>query len=385
MLHLLTFILLLVMIPLGQDSGYRVVDVIDLGRMSGPTQTAAFLSPDGSYYIHFEGEMLCLYRLPENEEEACYQLDERIRPDLETGRWSPNGQYFAFVDNPSVRFAIDSDIQMLDIAAGEIRNITDDGYDGRIIINPQTEDPYTVDIAVGWSDDNQLAILRYVIPDRESRATVASIDVVDPVTGEIQPLLEREVATPFLYYTLDWSNDVIALGEYSVDFESDWSIDLFDAETGDLVQEITVAEELRYTSMLQFSADSAYLIAYNPAFRAQYSFSTEQNIPDGMMVIDLATNNASNLDEERYVIQAGFAPDGNAIAYIVQNPLEPENAGLYIAPAIGEQAELVYQIPRADATTPEARIALTWASDNTILIRDNETWNAMLIVLEENE
>lgn len=375
-------LLICLLLPLIASYAQEVTDVIDLGRNAGPGGTAAYLSPDGSRYAHLDRGVICLYTLPENEEEACFELDENINPHPESGRWSPNGRYFAFVDNPTFERAIDSDIQILDVEANEIRNITDDGYTGRFI-SPETEEAFTLDIAVAWSDDNQLAVLNYLIQNIEGSLT-ARVNIIDPITNENTLLFEHELDMPYMYFTLAWRSDTIAIGQAPPDRNYARSIDLFDAQSGELIRQIFVSEDLVYAYSLQFSADGNYLLAYNPAYRAQYGASLEPT-QDGMMIIGLEDDVEINIDNNRYVIQAGFAPVDNKIMYVVQNPLQPELAGVYIASAVWKEPQLVYEIERPDATTPRSTMPIIWASNNTIMIRDNETQHAILLVLEENE
>jgi len=369
------------------DSGYTVVEVIDLEQLAGPVGTAVFMNPDGSQYAHFADRAICLYTLPDNEEEACYDVPEPARPATETVRWSPDSQYIAFVDQEALRNFRDSDIQILDIAAGEIRNLTDDEYDGLFALQFDDEEAtFGVDYALAWSDDNQLAVLRYPYVDGENEDSITHIVIVDPITGENTVLVEHDFDRPFLYFSIAWSGNTIAVGEdtLSPDYGIQ-SIDLYDSETGDLLEEIPLSEVMYSVFSVAFSPDEDYIMAYNPLYRRRSlpHENTETEL-DGMNIISMDDGSESNLDSEHYVLQAGFAPEGTAIAYVVQNLLNPEESGLYIAPAIGEEAELVLQMNLPDGTTPLSYTQLMWASNNTIMIRDNETWNAMLVILEEN-
>ena len=88
------------------------------------------------------------------------------------------------------------------------------------------------------------------------------------------------------------------------------------------------------------------------------------------------------MDDALFVMQAGFAPEGQALAYVAQSLSDPDRSGLYIAAGPGMPGALVLPILRGDAPTPRSYAPLVWASDNTIMIRDNESLEAVLVVLE---
>ena len=238
----LCFVMLTAFMTVAQeaDSGYTVVEVIDLERLAGPVGTAVFMSPDGSQYAHVNRGAICLYSLPDNSEIGCYNFDGDIRPNLETGHWSPDGQFFALIDNEPLTYLEDADVQLLDIAAGEIRNVTDDEFEGNFFFNADADAVFGVDVAVTWSDDNQLTVLRYPYEDGENANNVARIVTVDPVAGESAVLVERELESPFAYWTITRSGNRIASAEAPFQRDTDiQSIDIFDAENGELLEEIS--------------------------------------------------------------------------------------------------------------------------------------------------
>lgn len=365
------------------DSGYQVVEVINLELFEGTTRSSIFLSPEGRHYIAISWERLCLYTLPDNEEDACYDL-ENIYPNLEKGRWSPDGQYFAFIDTDLQNFPGDADVRVLDIAAGEIRNVTDDGFDGNIFDSDFDEaSAFTVDIAVAWSENNDLAVLRYPYENGEIVDNTIQVVMVNPMTGESSILIEHEIENRSLYYSfasLARSDNVIAISE--VNPPDSQRIYLYDVETGNLLQEIAPSVETLYISSLQFSADNNYLLAYDPTPFSR-NRRTRETRYDGTLYIDVSNGSRYNLDQDYFVIQAGFAPEGSAVAYVVHDPTNVEREGLYIASAIGQPAELILHIDYPSATSLQAESPLMWASNNSIMIRDEES-NLMLVILEEN-
>ncbi len=385
------FIVIPVFVTTAQDAEpprYRVAEVIDLERMAGPAGTSAFLSPDGSRYAYFEPRSICLYSLPDNDEEACYAFneEERIRPNVETVRWSRDGRYLAFQDIDALRVFIDSDIRLLDVEAGELRNLTDDGYEGRLVLNmDEFDEPVNVDIAVAWSDDNRLAVLRYPFEDPEqASATEMQIVIVDPETGETELVRDWSLQQAFLYYSIAWGGDTIAVGRVPSNRSSGGGVDLFNAETGQRDRVVRVSENLANIMSMQFSADGNYLLGYNPFYRAVFGGRLDEAEFDGLGVIQLSGGSDKRLNDDQFVIQAGFAPEGSAIAYIVQTRPGEEGGGLYIAPAPGEPGELILPMERLDGTTSLSQMHLTWAANNTIMLRNNENQTTLLVVLQQS-
>ncbi len=365
-------------------SGYRVIDVIELDAMSGPAHTATFLSPDGQSYAHFSGQTVCIYTLPENEEDSCYELDDNIFVELESVRWSPDSQYLAFVDNDAMRRFQDTDIQVLDLESREIRNITDDGYDENFGMQENEGESIHVDIALAWSDDNQLAVLRYSIENGESRPEGTTVTLVDPASGEADDLIKIPTEQAFLHFTLAWSGDRIALGRFPArNDDGIEGIDIINVNSGEVEEVIPVSEHLATIYSLQFSAANDYLLVYNSRIRANgLMLRPDAMEMDGVGIIDLSSGEEVVVDSEHFVTQAGFSPDGEAIAYTTYMHPEQMEGGLYITSAPGETGEVVLGDINLDGTSPYSVANLTWASNNTILVRDNETWNAMLIILE---
>lgn len=362
-------------------SGYRVVDVIELGALSGPGATATFLSPDGQFYAHFNRHIICLYTLPENEEDSCYELSEDFPADFENVRWSPDGRYIAFPDNDALRNFRDADIQLLDLESGEIRNITDDGSDERFIMHANGGDTMNVDVALAWSEDNQLAVLRYIIESEETRSDATTIVVIDVESGNSETLTSILTEQNFLHTDIAWSGDKIAVGRTSYEPNDAFGIDIINAESGEIEEEIIVSEHFRAIESLQFSEDGNYLLVSHSRYRTIDNL-LDVGAMDGVAVIQLSDNEEVAVDSEHFVTQAGFSPDRNAIAYTVYMHPRELDGGLYIASAPGEIGEQVLADFNLDGTTPFSNANLTWASNNTILVRDNENRNALLIVLE---
>ena len=385
----LTSILLLLIVTvasIAQDrdtAEYRVARVIDLGVLAGPRRTAAILSPDGDRYAWFDNHSVTLFSLPENREEARYPFGEEMSPDPDAVRWSPDGRYLAFPDHEALARFVDSDIQVLDVETGEFRNVTDDGYDGSLMTaRDKPTNPVFLDVAVAWSDDGRLAFLRYPVTDSGPAAEL-QIGIVDPASGETGLLAEWTPAEPYISRALAWRGNAIAVGRAPAGPQSiDTGIVLIDAESGDRERVVGVSENLRAIVSLQWSADGSSLLAYNPIYRLQYVGALERAPSDGAGVIDVRNGSEVAVDDALFVMQAGFAPEGQALAYVAQSLSDPDRSGLYIAAGPGMPGALVLPILRGDAPTPRSYAPLVWASDNTIMIRDNESLEAVLVVLE---
>lgn len=67
---------------------------------------------------------------------------------------SPDGRYAVFHDNSAV-YLVDSDLLLLDLERGIIRNLTDDGYDGALLGSAALPAELPIDYTPVWSQDSR--------------------------------------------------------------------------------------------------------------------------------------------------------------------------------------------------------------------------------------
>src|SRR5690606_33692252 len=73
----------------------EVIQTYD-GIMAGPTNTSAYLSPDGEQFIHINHEELCVYAISGEQQHCATLEDETRRIDRESVAWSRDSRYVAF-------------------------------------------------------------------------------------------------------------------------------------------------------------------------------------------------------------------------------------------------------------------------------------------------
>jgi dipeptidyl aminopeptidase/acylaminoacyl peptidase len=83
----------------------------------------ARLSPDGSRLLRLD-RGLCVTDL-DGDDDTCVA---EVNPDTRTAQWSPDGTKVVFTDD-FFRLFDEPDVWVLDVASGEVDNLTDDGID----------------------------------------------------------------------------------------------------------------------------------------------------------------------------------------------------------------------------------------------------------------
>ncbi|MBA2277721.1 MAG: PD40 domain-containing protein [Chloroflexia bacterium] len=144
------------------------------------------LSPDGRWLAVWhrgdDANAICIYDAATLTESGCVPI-ETERLDLSTAVWSPDSTRLAVTEDATT-FVIDSDLWVVDVGAGMVTNLTDDGIAGPMATD---RDRGQVDLAPAWSPDGSaLAFVRssgketalYRIPVDGGEAR--QIAIVDP-------------------------------------------------------------------------------------------------------------------------------------------------------------------------------------------------------------
>lgn len=111
----------------------RVVETFEHDLVTGPAETGAYLSPDGTRFVHlafsadFDG--VCLYETLGGQIGCIPYPKDGLRVNQESVVWSPDGRFIAFHDGDPIRLATDADLWIIDTAENTFINLTDDGTD----------------------------------------------------------------------------------------------------------------------------------------------------------------------------------------------------------------------------------------------------------------
>jgi hypothetical protein len=104
------------------------------------------LSPDGTHLLRMAGG-LCVSALDGTGEHCVADADAR------QARWSPDGTEIVLTGD-FFQFLREPDIQVLDVATGALRDLTDDGIDDHTKVDPAGPDPRAnIDVLPSWSSD----------------------------------------------------------------------------------------------------------------------------------------------------------------------------------------------------------------------------------------
>lgn len=355
--------------------------VVDLRQAVGTADRAAFLSPQGDRYAYLERSSISVFSLPDNELLFTAELGEGVRPSAEGFRWSPDGRYLAFPDNDAFLYLVDADIRVLDMETREVRVLTPDEQDGGFLSPAGRTGPFFLDVAVAWSADGRLAVLRYPI-SAAFDAPGMEIVVVDPATGRAETRASWLPEAIFLGQCLEWGGEQVFVGRSpQQDMERLSGLDLVDLEAGGRRSVLPLPAELAPVFALQASADAESLIAVNLRYRMTDPVASA-SATDGVFVVDPADGSAEPVDPDRYVLQAGFSPEGSSIVYLVSQAPPGQSPGVYVRDAPGQAGRLVYELARPGTTTPRGYAPLTWASNGSLLVADRRRGTLLLVDLD---
>jgi hypothetical protein len=101
-------------------------------------------------------------------------------------------------------------------------------------------------------------------------------------------------------------------------------------------------------------------------------------------LIDVASGEALVIDPANFVYAAGWNPDGTALAYLVFNGRDDEGNGLYITTEAGTPGTRVLDGDFVPSTSLAGQQPLVWSSQNTLLIAEASSADALLVTLAQD-
>ncbi|MCA9883043.1 MAG: hypothetical protein KC708_08740 [Anaerolineae bacterium] len=368
-----------------ENSEYIVVNttVLELEDTVGPGN-AVYLSPDGSQLLHYKYPAFCFYALPSAEQTRCVELPDDVGPPANSVVWSPDSRYVAFMSGDVVRMFRDSDIAIIDSQEGTLTNLTEDGVSEIRFTDEDDDEPAPmVDMSPQWLDDTTLVFVRIDMSGDEEEHPTALYSV--SVTGGEAELLQEipQSQKTFDVYMLNWltGTDTYAVNLYNPD---DDLYGVLFAEDGGFPVSIIAGTDFgsRAYSLgsIDISPDARYVMSYD--MRGLSMMTDETQTPAGSPVQITGTDDfiTRPIDSRYGVWDAGFSPDGTAIAYTVRHRDIQAEDGLYITSTIGEDGTLV--LPgRPVGPSLLGMQPITWASNDTLLIVDLDGYSLILVEL----
>lgn len=263
------------------------------GQQEQGTALNVRLSPDGKTLVYMGQEGTCL-RGVDGSNEHC--LPPGVGLDISSADWSPDGRELAITDVHAI--GLEPDIWVLDVASGDLTNLTDDGIESEGVSLTSREMPEgaTVDVFPSWSADGEQ--IRFL---RKESANSVGVLAVSPAGGEPTRLGRIDTSWEKLQ-TAAWSDDSVA-----------WLSAPAEGEGGEvLVAATTGADPHKVLDgayrVLSFSADGNFLLA-------------DRRTPDGYAGTGTARVVPARGGDPVPVADGpvrfpGWAPDGHAIVYV---------------------------------------------------------------------
>lgn len=374
-------------VPFNADA-LQVISQNTLDMLAGPTGTGAYLSPDGTRFAYIGRDGFCTYSL-DGTRQGCTQVSgeaqERLvrRPDLEAISWSPDAKWLVITQRSLVDF-VDSDIWIMNADTGELINLTDDEFEGRIPLGEQGAKPFWLDLAPRWSSDStRIAFIRYA-SEQEITSPVAYAVSID--TGVAEELGSLSSLGGFPSYALAWSPDGMTLAYNLWDRNGAgrnsrnsgaWFFNI----DGEGSSQVAVTDPQRVPFALDFSPDGGFLMMFNDADWGAFG-SRAKPEPDisPVRLLSLADGGVLLVDDMLIATGAGWSPSGSALAYLVRDMLNEEQSGLYIKSEPGKPGRLVLQ-GMFSVPTPRLLKPLVWANNNTILLSLSPAKGIVIVTL----
>lgn len=365
--------------PVAARAARPDADDQDAKEIHIPDARILSLSPDGQLLAvrtpsDGRPEQLCIYEVSTQTERTCGDLEARqLSMADDNVAWSPDSTQIAFTED-ALRLLIDSDLWVVDASSGNLMDLTDDAYEGRLPVTTdeveQPDTPIHVDVLPAWAADGRsIAFSRSSIIDGELGGNeIVSVDVE---SGQVESLTR---VTPAGLNVVYWGLALAPDGQrlfYSVAHpdraDPDNGVWEYDPATGRTRQIVPSDPQKGPPALLRVSATGM-------AGFVVYPFHMLRVGPTGEFhaLVDLETDallplhlGKPDLDPPAVVTVATFSPDGTRVLY----GLGDGDAGrLYVRDVPDGQPQEVVSVTDARPLMTTLGGGLSWASDGTVFV-----------------
>lgn len=181
------------------------LEVIDEREIEVDSGRILSMSPDGLWLAVDSMSELCIYEIESMDEKACVNYGEHMASlSYRTLAWSPDSTRLVFCED-ALRPLHESDLWLLEIETGDLRNLTDDDTEGAFLRSVGENAEFTLDFAPAWSPDgSKLVFTRSEATGGELEGT--GLFIMDAQGGEPESLVRVSRDEPLaVWYGLYWS------------------------------------------------------------------------------------------------------------------------------------------------------------------------------------
>lgn len=341
----------------------RVVATSEIDLTAGMMGQTAFLAPSGEQFAHIDSDSgVCIYTIM-GELERCIPLEGKLSSvNTEWLRWSADSRMLVFTEDFFIRLD-EPDLWIINVEDGGLTNISDDNED-EFPLAEETDTLPDLDLSPVWTDDGRVAFLRY---NSNGEGYSARLMAIDPETRELEELTSFGAVEGLPITTFDLAPDESFVVYNWMAVSSDWAnngLRLRDLQTGEERVLFTASQRAETPFMLALSANGQYVLWMDARFG---QFQAEKPEDSGVRVLAIDGGDPMLVDANALVYAAWWAPQGEALAYIVHERQEPESSGLFISSVPGEPGR---QVLEGLFLPPVIRIyaPIMWSANNAILL-----------------
>jgi len=328
------------------------------------------VSPDARWLAAL-GRDLCLQKVASLTESRCVSLPGNGAEDApqigdRSISWSPDSQRVALTED--VRLALEPDIWVVDVPAGEPRNLTDDGVRGRVAAGASFA-PGTplLDESPSWSPDGEtIAFSRY----SERSGSIYTVSVSGEGESSHQVTLAEDAAV-VLQDPAVWTADGTALVYAPVPFDRDHpagGLYVATLDGSEPRQVLGPDAELGPAKVLGLTPDGSRALVFYELAAATRGFG------DFVYLVDIATGDREaieppplDVDERSVAIKAAvLSPDGSKLAFTYT--AGPRRSGLAVRDLAGGPVTVLAE--RDPERTPFSLgyAEMVWTEDGTMVV-----------------
>ena len=368
--------------PLPPSASQPAADlkVADQGKIQLGGGRMLSLSPDGAWLAVMEGDALCVYAAGTLAQQTCANLEGRPL-DRRTVAWAPDSSRLAFTEDV-LRLMMDGDLWTLEVEGGELKNLSDDGVDGRFM----QEDDVSLDMVPTWSRDGQtLVFARGIRVGGEWQGT--ALYRISAGGGKAEELLSVTDELPAaIWYGMGWSHDgkkiIYTVGKTQAD-DPDNGIWIADQEGKNPSKLLGRTDTMGLPVLIGVSggAPQALIEYYEAAMR----FSAEPNRAF-FFLLDLETGETQPLKQAQGEAveffgpyAATFSPDGSKVLYTYKDM--EDQYWLVVRDLAGGAENVLLTSDAPLGSGGDIGMGLQWAANDTLYVATSP-FDGWLLTLE---